>query len=125
MVSLDGGGTFASYGCANSEANNAITVSFATNATISGGSTLIIKIVGVQTPPTAETPANPAYYLSTADISSYWIDTLQCTLNPVCLTTLTNGYLSSATPTVNQILTDMQVSFPSYPIITVLPSDII
>ena len=116
-----------SVSCANNQVTNKITVSFVLATQLPGGSQLYFKIYGVQSPPTAVTATTSSYFVSTADSFGYLIDTLAgCTINPICITSVTNGVLdSTAGLYVGQSISQQDITFMSYPIITSLPSDVV
>lgn len=124
-VSLNNITNLTTTSCVNTPASNLITLNFIAPADIPANSTLYATVSGVQTPPTATTPSSSSYYVATADASGYLIDQLSCTISPVCITNVTGGQFTTPGLTVNQVLLFQQINFMSYPIITVLASDVV
>jgi len=114
-----------SVACSNDAVTNKITVNFTLATNLPGNSPLFLKIYGVQSPPTTTTATTSSYFVSTADFYGYLIDTLAgCTINPICITNITNGVLNSTAGLyVGQSISQQDISFLAYPIITSLPLD--
>lgn len=124
-VSLNNITSLNTISCINTPSSNLITLTFYTPSPIPPSSTIYINITGVNSPPTHTTPFSSSYSVATADSNGYLIDKLSCNINPVCITNVTNGQFTTPSLTVNQVLQTQQINFISYPIITVLTSDVV
>jgi hypothetical protein len=106
-ISLDGGINYSNTGinCSNSYNNSKITLQFYTSGGISSNFTIYVQIDGVQSPPTQITPVISSFSVTTTDSAGNYIDTITgCSVNPICVTNLTNGIFSTSPMIVNSIL---------------------
>ena len=82
--------------CTNSGTTISVLINTVTGLT--AGTSLIIKILGVNSPPTESTASSISYSISTADISKTTIDTRSsCPITNVCVTNYTNSKVTSIT----------------------------
>lgn len=83
-------------------AANEISLSFSTTSGISSGTSITVRISGVNSPPTKITSTSTSYYTYTADGSQFKIDGLTgCTIANVCVTNQTSATFSNTTMLVN------------------------
>lgn len=128
MISFDGGLNYnTSISCTINSTISKIICTYTVNYQITTGTVVVVKIIGVVSPPTVQTVASSNFQVKTADASSNIIDSyISCSINPVCVTNLTNGVInSSSSLNINSQYNTPQIYFNSNPVITVLPSDTI
>jgi hypothetical protein len=105
--------------------NTQIIVGFTTLG-IASGTAITVKIGGVNSPPTKQTPSSNSYYIYTVDGSQNKIDGLtNCVINNVCVTNQTTGTFSNLTMNVNANYGNPSLVFPNTLTITIQPSDTI
>jgi hypothetical protein len=105
---------------------NQITVFFQIDLNIAvAGKALFFKIGGVNAPPT-QTTSGSSLRVTTTDDSGNEIDSKDdCVINPVCITNLTNGQLTTTGLQVNSPYNRPDIKYNSYPLITVIGGDTI
>lgn len=112
-------------GCTIDTSNLRIVFQFSSLG-IAGGSNILIKVSGVNAPPTMQTSTSSSYFFSTADSSLVKIDGLtSCVINNVCITNQTSGSFFNTTMNVNANYGIPQVTFPIAETITLTPLDTI
>lgn len=124
--STNAGSTYsAATSCTIDTLNNRINFQFSTVTAIAGGTSFIVKISGVNAPPTMQTSTSSSYYIYSADSSMVKIDgATNCVINNVCVTSETVGTFSNTTMIVNANYGNPQVLFPTTPLyITIQPLD--
>jgi len=126
-ISFDGGITFnTSVACTINSTISRIIGTYSLANQINAGISIVYKIMGVESPPTAQTAVSSSFLIETADGSGNLIDSFSsCTINPVCVTSLTNGLINSSALNINSQYNSPQIYFTSYPVITVLGSDVV
>lgn len=106
---------------------NQINALFSLSADMAAGTSLVVKISGVVSPPTKTVTTSSTYYIYTADNSQNKVDGLtSCAFNSVCVTNETSATFSNTATTVSTSFGDPTLTFPTAPlIITIQPSDTI
>ena len=83
-------------------ATSEISLSFSTTSGISSGTSITVRIGGVNSPPTKTTSTSTSYYTYTADGSQNKIDGFtSCTIANVCVTNQTSATFANTTMLVN------------------------
>lgn len=125
--STDGGTNFISSGvtCSIEKGSvNQITMFFQIDVAIAiTGKALLFKVGGVNAPPT-QTVSGVSFRVATTDDGGNEIDSRDgCVINPLCITNLTNGQLTTTGLQVNAPYNRPDFKHNSYPLITVVGGD--
>lgn len=114
--STDGGSNFT---VANSCAVNGLTIEFQfiITAPIAGSTDIIVRVGGVNAPPTMQTTSSVDYFIYTADINLSKIDgRTGCAISNVCITNQTSGTFTNTTLNVNANYGNPEIKFPLMPL---------
>jgi hypothetical protein len=123
MVSFDGGSTNTNASVTFDTTKQRITVSYTQNASLAVGSTLVVMVAGVQSPPTQTTPSS-TYWVATADPSGAFFDqSSSLTIASTCIYTISSGTYSPASASVNSNSYGPTILFSETPTITILNGD--
>lgn len=101
---------------------NSLTVEFPFASTgIPAGTSITVRVEGVNAPPTTQTASTADYYIFTADSNRARIDGLtNCLINNVCVSNQTSGNLVNSTLIINRNYGSPEVSFPITPFVVTL-----
>ena len=89
---------------------------FTAASTISAGTNVVVKIIGVNSPPTMQTTTSQDYFIYTADGSKLNIDGgTSCAISNVCVSNQTSATFANTTMNVNGNYGNPDLKFPITP----------
>jgi hypothetical protein len=124
--STNNGSSFnAGTSCTVNSLNSRIDFQFSITTPIPSGTSIIVKVSGVNSPPTMQTATSSNYFIYSADSTLTKIDGLtSCAISNVCITKETSGTFDNLTMNVNANYGNPTITFPLTPLtITIQPSD--
>lgn len=89
---------------------------FTAASTIPAGTSVVVKVIGVNSPPTMQTTTSQDYFIYTADSSKLTIDGgTSCAISNVCISNQTSATFANTTMNVNGNYGNPDLKFPITP----------
>jgi hypothetical protein len=122
---LNGSTPFNASSCSASSLT--IEVQFSAGSTIGAGTSVVVTVSGVTSPPTMQTATSQDYYVYTADSSKIYIDgATSCAISNVCVSNQTSATFTNTTMIVNGNYGSPDLKFTAIPfVITIQQLDTI